>query len=116
MPQVRDVLPLSRSLFHLLLALQEGERHGYAVKKRVEELSGGVVKMGPGTLYTTIQRAEEQALIRESPVRPPETEDKSQRRYYELTDFGREALAAEVERLGRLVDHARTALSGAGAK
>lgn len=113
---VRSVLPLSRSLLHLLLALQEGERHGYAVKKRVEELSGGVVKMGPGTLYTTIQRAEDQSLIRESADRPPETEDQSQRRYYELTDLGREALAAEVDRIGRFVDHARAALSGAPAK
>ncbi len=116
MADVRSVLPLSRSLLHLLLALQEGERHGYAVKKRVEKLSGGVVKMGPGTLYTTIQRAEEQTLIRESADRPPEPEDQSQRRYYELTEFGREALVAEVERLARFVDHARTALSGAAAK
>ena len=116
MADVRSVLPLSRSLLHLLLALQEGERHGYAVKKRVEEMSGGVVKMGPGTLYTTIQRAEDQALIAESTDRPPEMEDQSQRRYYELTDFGREALAAEVERLSQFVAHARTALSGAGAK
>jgi DNA-binding PadR family transcriptional regulator len=116
MAEVRSVLPLSRSLLHLLLALQEGERHGYAVKKRVEELSGGVVKMGPGTLYTTIQRAEEQSLIRESAQRPPEAEDRAQRRYYELTDFGRDALASEVERLGQFVEHARVALSGASAK
>ncbi len=116
MSDIRALLPLSRSLLHLLLALQEGERHGYAVKKRVEELSGGVVKMGPGTLYTTIQRAEEQALIRESVDRPPEAEDQSQRRYYELTDMGRQALAAEVERLGQFVDQARTALLGAAAK
>lgn len=111
----RNVLPLSRSLLHLLLALQEGQRHGYAVKKRVEELSNGVVKMGPGTLYTTIQRAEEQGLIRESAERP-EDDDQSQRRYYELTDFGRDALASEVDRLGHFVDVARTALSGAPAK
>ena len=116
MADLRSVLPLSRSLVHLLLALQEGKRHGYAVKQRVEELSGGVVKMGPGTLYTTIQRAEDQALIRESTDRPPAGEDQSQRRYYELTDLGREALAAEVDRLGRFVSYARTALSGASAK
>lgn len=116
MPDVHTVLPLSRSLLHLLLALQEGERHGYAVKKRVEELSGGIVKMGPGTLYTTIQRAEDQLLIRESKERPPEHEDQSQRRYYELTDFGRAALAAEVERLSHFVKNARAALSTAPAK
>lgn len=113
MDDVTRVLPLSRSLLHLLLALQEGARHGYAVKKRVEALSGGVVKMGPGTLYTTIQRAEEQGLIRESDERPPEAEDQAQRRYYELTELGRAALAAEVERLGAFVEHARAALTGA---
>ncbi len=116
MSDLEGVLPLSRSLVHLLLALQEGERHGYAVKKRVEELSGGVVKMGPGTLYTSIQRAEELGLIRESDDRPPDDEDQRQRRYYELTELGREALAAEVERLGQFVDSARAALSGASAK
>lgn len=116
MSDVSALLPLSRSLVHLLLALQEGERHGYAVKKRVEELSGGVVKMGPGTLYTTIQRAEEQGLIRESSERPPEHEDQSQRRYYELTDLGRRALAAEVDRIGHFVDQARAALTGVSGK
>ena len=113
MSDVRALLPLSRSLLHLLLALQEGKRHGYAVKKRVEELSDGVVKMGPGTLYTTIQRAEERQLIRESAERGPEDEDRSQRRYYELTDLGRQALGAEVERLGQFVDEARAALDRA---
>lgn len=116
MSDVRGVLPLSRSLLYLLLALQEGERHGYAVKKRVEELSGGVVKMGPGTLYTAIRRGEEQGLLRESRGRAPDGEDRSQRRYYELTELGRQALAAEVERLGSFVDHARAALSGAGSR
>ena len=83
------------------------------LQRVVEALSGGVVKMGPGTLYTTIQRAEEQGLIRESDERPPEAEDQPQRRYYELTEFGRSALSAEVERLGAFVDHARAALTGA---
>lgn len=110
MRDVSEVLPLSRSLLHLLLALQEGARHGYAVKKRVEALSDGVVKMGPGTLYTTIQRGEEQGLICESHDRPPDDEDQSQRRYYELTDLGRQALVAEVERLDVLVTTARAAL------
>ncbi len=107
------VLPLSRSLLHLLLALQEGARHGYAVKKRVEALSDGVVKMGPGTLYATIQRAEDLGLIRESDERPSEEEDQTQRRYYGLTELGREALAAEVDRLDVFVASARAALGGA---
>lgn len=113
MADLADVLPLSRSQLYLLLAIQEGERHGYAVKKRVEELSGGVVKMGPGTLYAAIQRAEKQGLIRESDQRPPEEEDQRQRRYYALTALGREALAAEVDRLGDFVASARSALAEA---
>ncbi len=68
--------------------------------------------MGPGTLYTTIQRAEDLGLIEESDERAPPAEDHSQRRYYELTPFGTQVLAAEVERLGAFIDHARTALSG----
>ena len=116
MKDVASLLPLSRSLVHLLLALHEGERHGYAVKKRVEEMSGGIVRMGPGTLYTTIQRAEDLGLIEESDERAPAEEDQSQRRYYELTPFGTQVLAAEVERLGAFIDHARTALSSASGK
>ncbi len=113
MADVTHLLPLSRSLLHLLLALHEGERHGYAVKKRVEELSGGIVKMGPGTLYTTIQRAEDLGFIRESEERAPAGEDRSQRRYYELTPLGHQVLAAEIARLGAFIDHARAAMSGA---
>lgn len=111
MADLTQVLPLSRSQLYLLLAIQEGERHGYAVKKRVEELSDGVVKMGPGTLYAAIQRAGEQGLIRESDERPPKDEDQRQRRYYALTTLGREALAAEVDRLGDFVASARAALA-----
>lgn len=112
MSDLSRILPLSRSLLHLLLALHEGERHGYAVKKRVEELSEGVVRMGPGTLYNTIQRAEDLFLIEESEERPPAGEDQSQRRYYDLTPLGRQVLAAEVNRVGAFIDHARAVLSG----
>ena len=113
---LQRLLPLSRSLLYLLLALQEGSTHGYAVKKRAAELSGGVVKLGPGTLYTTIQKAANAGLVQECEARPPEEEDQSQRRYYEITDLGRQALSAEVDRMGRFVDEARAALSGAHAK
>ena len=116
MSDVTKLLPLSRSLLHLLLALHEGRRHGYAVKKRVEELSGGVVRMGPGTLYTTIQRAEDLGFIVESAERAPKDEDQSQRRYYELTPLGQQVLRADVERLGAFIDHARTAISGVPGK
>ncbi len=112
MSEPRDFLPLSRSMLHLLLALREGDRHGYAVKKRVEELSKGVVRMGPGTLYATIQRGEEQKFIAETDQRAPLGEDQSQRRYYSLTALGTQVLVAEVERIGSLMDHARSVISG----
>lgn len=105
------LLPLSRSAFHLLLALHEGPSHGYAIKQEVEALSQGIVRMGPGTLYTTIQRVQELGLIQESNLRPPPDEDHSQRRYYALTPLGRAALEAEVRRLGRVVDFARSAIA-----
>ncbi len=111
MSDVTHMLPLSRSLLHLLLALHEGARHGYAVKKRVEELSDGVVRMGPGTLYTTIARAREMGLIVESAERPPEEKDQAQRRYYELTSLGQQVLRADIERIGEFIDHARSAIS-----
>lgn len=109
--RVEKLLPLSRSAFHLLLALHKGPSHGYAIKQEVEALSQGVVRMGPGTLYTTIQRGRELGLIEESDSRPPPDEDHSQRRYYALTPLGRAALEAEVRRLGRVVDFARAAVA-----
>lgn len=112
MSEPTDFLPLSRSMLHLLLALREGDRHGYAVKKRVEELSNGVVRMGPGTLYATIHRGEEQGFIAETDQRAPLGEDQSQRRYYSLTALGAQVLVAEVDRIGALMDHARSVISG----
>jgi DNA-binding PadR family transcriptional regulator len=93
---------------HILLVLAEGERHGYAMKQEVESRTDGVVKMGPGTLYESIQRMVENGLIRESPRRPKDEQD--QRRYYRITPFGRKVLQAEVTRLERVVEHARASL------
>lgn len=108
---VQELLPLPRSTFHLLLALHPGPLHGYAIKQGVEKLSDGVVRMGPGTLYTTIQRGQQLELIEETRWRPPPAEDHSQRRYYSLTPLGRAVLEAEVRRLGQVVDFARAALA-----
>jgi DNA-binding PadR family transcriptional regulator len=104
-------LPLKSRAFHIMLALSEGDRHGYAIKQQVEELTDGVLRMGPGTLYETIQRLDKSGLIEESPHRPDAAEDHSQRRYYRLTAIGRRVLAAEVERLGNVIDYARARVS-----
>jgi DNA-binding PadR family transcriptional regulator len=108
--RLQAALPLSRSLLHLLMAIREGERHGYAVMKWVEDHSGGVVRMGPGTLYTTIQRAESLGLVVEADP-PGDAPSHAQRRYYDLTPLGLRALTSEVDRLGAFVDRARAALS-----
>lgn len=89
--------------YHILLALADGEAHGYALMSAIEELSGGTVRMGPGTLYGTIKRLLANGLIEESDERPDEALDDRRRRYYRITAAGRTAVSAESVRLARLV-------------
>ena len=110
---VREMLPLPRATFHVLVALQEGPLHGYGVKQRVEALSEGMVRMAPGTLYETLHRMKTRGLIEEAEADLPPEEDHSQRSYYRLTAFGLTVLTAEVHRLGAMVDHARALMRGA---
>lgn len=104
---VRKMLPLPRATFHVLVALQEGPLHGYGVKHRVEDLSEGMVRMAPGTLYETLHRMRTRGLIEEVDPASPPAEDHPQRSYYRLTAFGQAVLSAEVHRLGAMVDHVR---------
>jgi DNA-binding PadR family transcriptional regulator len=98
---------LPRSAVQILLALGEGERHGYALMRDVEAASGGTVKLGPGTLYTTLSRLEADGLIEESDARPDPTIDDQRRRYWRLTSAGRAVAVDEVRRLAALVERAR---------
>ena len=100
--------PLRPAVFHILLALADGDRHGYAIKQEVEARTEGAVRMGPGTLYESIQRMQQGGLIEESDQRPDPERDKGQRRYYRLTQFGEAALASEVTRLAGVLDYARS--------
>ncbi len=100
--------PLRPPVFHILLALADGDRHGYAIKQEVEERTAGAVRMGPGTLYESIQRMEESNLIEESDRRPDPAADKAQRRYYRLTPHGEAMLRAELTRLANVLDYAKT--------
>jgi len=102
-----DRLPLTPAVYHILLVLAEGERHGYDIMREVERVTAGQVQMGPGTLYGTIKRMLRDGLIRETDERPDPKMDDSRRRYYELTGFGRNVLVAESERMARLVEVAR---------
>jgi len=101
------LLPLTEATFHVLLALADDERHGYAIIKDVEACTGGSVRLSAGTLYGLVKRLLADGVIEESRRRPPASEDDERRRYYRLTAFGRRVLAAEVERLERAVDMAR---------
>lgn len=100
--------PLTPAVFHTLLALSEGAQHGYAIAQEVERVTEGRVRMGPGTLYGTLQRLQEQGLITESEP-PPEAggSHAERRRYYLLTPEGRAAAAAELRRLEAAVSAAR---------
>lgn len=102
-------LPLPQTQFHILVALTEGERHGYAIMGAVEESSGGVVNMGPATLYGTLKRVVDAGLAEESDRRPDEDDDQ-RRRYYRLTGLGEQVCSAEADRLSSLVAIARTNL------
>lgn len=98
----QSFLPLSTANLHILLALASGERHGYAIMQEVNDTSEGTVRLGPGTLYRSIQALVEDSLIEESNRRPGRDEDQ-RRRYYRLTSFGRRVLVAESRRLADLL-------------
>jgi DNA-binding PadR family transcriptional regulator len=102
---------MSPAVLHMLLSLLDGDRHGYALKKAVERRTDGAVKLGPGTLYEAIARLQEDGWIKQvgaPEAFPPEDGQKAQRRYYRMTARGLTALKAEVERLGQIVDYARS--------
>jgi DNA-binding PadR family transcriptional regulator len=103
-----DLMPLPPAVFHILVSLAEGDRHGYAIIQDVALRTGGDVKLGPGTLYRSIQRMLEQDLIIETDSRPAPGADDERRRYYRITPFGRQVARAEAERLSALVAMARS--------
>ena len=95
--------PLTPAVFHILLALSSGERHGYGIMKQVEADSQGKVSMGPGTLYGSLKRMLDAGLIRESDKRVDPEMDDERRIYYQITGTGVQALAAELERYKHIV-------------
>jgi DNA-binding PadR family transcriptional regulator len=101
-----DSKPLPPSVFHILLALGDGEQHGYAIMGRVEEITDGAVHMGPGTLYGAIKRMLADGLIEETDTRPDPDLDDERRRYYRVTAEGARARAGEVARMQSLLRNA----------
>lgn len=107
-PAPEDMLPLTPAVFHIQLALAGEPKHGYGIMKSVGEITGGVVSMGPGTLYGTIKRMLKAGLIEEFDERPDPELDDQRRRYYRLTPYGMQVLKAEVARMDSLMSVARS--------
>jgi DNA-binding PadR family transcriptional regulator len=105
--EVDDLLPLPPATFHILMAIAEEDRHGYAIIQDVERRTHGEVRLSAGTLYRSIQRMLEQGLLVESQERPAPEEDDERRRYYRITPFGEAVARAETRRLTELVRLAR---------
>jgi DNA-binding PadR family transcriptional regulator len=103
MQDPQSFLPLSPAVFNILLALADGEKHGYGIMLEVEANTDGQVNMGPGTLYGSIKRMLKAGLIEESDERPDPEMDDQRRRYYRLTGMGRRVLRAESQRLMKQV-------------
>jgi DNA-binding PadR family transcriptional regulator len=102
---VSTLLPLPTAVFQILVSLAGSDAHGYAIMQEVSTRAG--VKMGPGTLYTTIRRLLDQGLVAELRTSPTAGDDDPRRRYYRLTPYGRAAARAEAARLSELVRQAR---------
>jgi DNA-binding PadR family transcriptional regulator len=99
-------LPLPSAQYHVLVALSSGELHGYAIMQAVEASSAGVVKMGPASLYGTLNRLVDAGLVVETAQRPSIGDDQ-RRRYYQLTALGGDVCLAESDRLAALARRAR---------
>jgi DNA-binding PadR family transcriptional regulator len=103
----RQQLPLTAVVLHILLAVSDGELHGYAIATAIEAATQGEVRTGPGTLYGSIQRMLDADLIEEATGRRA-ADDDPRRRYYRVTTFGRRVLALELERLDNVLRLARS--------
>lgn len=102
------LLPLTPAVFHILLSLADGEKHGYAIMREVRARTAGAMRLGPGTLYGSIQRMLKDDLIVEMRERVDPVHGEERRRYYRLTSFGQRVLQAEAQRLEQLVRIAQT--------
>jgi DNA-binding PadR family transcriptional regulator len=102
-----SLLPLTPGMFQVLIALADGDKHGYAVIKEVARRTDGEIALSAGTLYTIIRRFEQEGVIAESAQRPDASLDDERRRYYGLTTFGRDVARAEARRMETALGMAR---------
>lgn len=108
--RLEDLLPLSPTVFHMLVAMVDGPTHGYAIARAVEDVTGGTVVLGPGTLYGSLQRMVSWELIEETDNPGDDGLHAERRRYYRMTPLGAAALRSESERLARAVETVRERL------
>ena len=101
-------VPLTPAVFHILLSLADGERHGYSIMRDISSQTKGKLRLGPATLYRSIKHLVEDGLIEESDVRPDPALDDERRHYYRLTELGRQVVLVEVRRLEEALAVART--------
>ena len=106
-PHLESLLPLKADTFQILLALEGAERHGYAILKEIERATDGTLGLAPSPFYRKLKRLAEQGLVDEADERPAPELDDERRRYYRLTELGREALSAEARRLVALAGEDR---------
>ena len=111
--RIGRLLPLKPAWFHILLALKESDAHGFAIRERAEARTSGKVRLWPATLYGAIRQLTDKGLI-EALEGGEEPDDDARRRYYRLTQLGREVLLAEADRLESLVRDARSVRVSAG--
>ena len=107
-PNPEERVPLTPAVFHILLSLADGERHGYSIMRDISSQTQGKLHLGPATLYRSIKHLVEDGLIEESDVRPDPALDDERRHYYRLTELGRQVVVAEVQRLEEALRVART--------
>ncbi len=100
---VNNLLPLKPADYLILFVLLDGERHGYRMVKEIEQRTNGLVKLEAGNLYRSIRRLIKHRVLEESDKRPAPESDDERRRYYRITDFGRNVVAAEAARMKELV-------------
>jgi DNA-binding PadR family transcriptional regulator len=105
--EIDALLPLPPATFHILMAVTDEDRHGYAIIQDIAARTDGALRMSAGTLYRSIQRMQEQGLIVEVRERPAPEDDDERRRYYRITPFGLAVARAEARRLTQMVKLAR---------
>jgi len=107
-PDPDAMLPLTSAVFNILLALADGERHGYSIMQEIAAQTKGKLRIGPTTLYRSIKHMLEDGLIVEADERPDPALDDERRRYYRLTDLGQRVAVAEAQRLEQTLAVARS--------